>query len=439
LTRDRIDRAVLVSTHYPPFAVGGAEISTQLLAQALAQHGIDVVVLTLNHASCKLMKEYPFPNLAVWYAPLPPAVLPAKLRALLFRSVLFYVALGLVILSLIWRNRPQILHIQDRHSLIPGVWAASLARVPVTFTVRDPFLLCPSGMCLVNGGRAHPLTLRPTLQCMERLHEEYGTTPTMRLQSKLLAVRNMLDTRLKRWAYRQCGGIVFVSQGLRRLFEASGLIHPNACVVYNPAPVRNGCGSSTGKLDHIRSLKASGVSIVTTVGKLSYGKGTYVLLNAIQQVLHHVDDVAFVFAGTSHIKQNVPESAVPYVHLLGRLELDEVYELYTLADIVCQPSIWPEPFSRTLLEAMAFRKPIVATAVGGTPEAVRDGENGLLVPPSDSDALARALCSLLCAPDRASAMGEAGYSVVTERFTSERTLADTLSHYTALQQRGIPR
>lgn len=67
-----------------------------------------------------------------------------------------------------------------------------------------------------------------------------------------------------------------------------------------------------------------------------------------------------------------------------------------------------EGFPNSLLEAMAAARPIVATAVGGVRDAVRDGENGLLVPPGDPERLATAIAALIEDPERAAAMGRAG-------------------------------
>jgi glycosyltransferase involved in cell wall biosynthesis len=73
----------------------------------------------------------------------------------------------------------------------------------------------------------------------------------------------------------------------------------------------------------------------------------------------------------------------------------------------------------SVLEAMALERPVVATDVGGTSEAVVDGETGFLVPPGDGTAVTRALLSLASDPDRARAMGQAGRRRQRERFSGE--------------------
>ena len=79
-----------------------------------------------------------------------------------------------------------------------------------------------------------------------------------------------------------------------------------------------------------------------------------------------------------------------------------------------------EGLSNALMEAMAARLPIVASAVGGTPELVRDGENGYLVPPGDAQALAAKLATLLSRPDAAREMGLRGRRRVESELSMER-------------------
>jgi glycosyltransferase involved in cell wall biosynthesis len=81
---------------------------------------------------------------------------------------------------------------------------------------------------------------------------------------------------------------------------------------------------------------------------------------------------------------------------------------------------------------MACRTPIVATRTGGIPEIVEDGVNGLLVPPRDAPALARAIVRLLNDRTRRGQMGEAGFTRVNERFTVERMVAQTAAVYERL-------
>ncbi len=99
----------------------------------------------------------------------------------------------------------------------------------------------------------------------------------------------------------------------------------------------------------------------------------------------------------------------------------DVPALLQAADLFALTSV-SEAASLTLLEAMASRRAVVVTNVGGNPEIVRDGVEGLLVPRGDADAVAAAVGGLLDDPDRAAAMGAAGRARVEERYHLRQTV-----------------
>ena len=90
---------------------------------------------------------------------------------------------------------------------------------------------------------------------------------------------------------------------------------------------------------------------------------------------------------------------------------------FAASDILVVPSVCDEPFGIPALEAMAAAKPVVATAAGGLPELVHDGENGLLVPRSESAALAEAMLLLARSREKRQQMGLAGQRIAGASFT----------------------
>ena len=105
------------------------------------------------------------------------------------------------------------------------------------------------------------------------------------------------------------------------------------------------------------------------------------------------------------------------VHFLGSRR--DVPDLLNAMDIFVLPS-YSEGVSLALLEAMAAGLPVIATAVGGLPEVVEDGATGLLIPPRDAAALARALTRLLADPAWAKTLGDQARLHVREHFSLER-------------------
>lgn len=106
----------------------------------------------------------------------------------------------------------------------------------------------------------------------------------------------------------------------------------------------------------------------------------------------------------------------------------DVTEWLALADISVLPSFF-EGLPLAAIEALAAEKPVVASAVDGTPEVVIDEKTGLTVPPGDPDRLAAAICRLLRHPELRRAMGWAGREWVLSEFSEERLVRETEQLY----------
>jgi len=114
--------------------------------------------------------------------------------------------------------------------------------------------------------------------------------------------------------------------------------------------------------------------------------------------------------------------------LLGRVENSEIPGLYAAADFIVMPSLL-EATSLSAMEAMATGKAVLSTNVGGLPFLVRDGENGILVPPADSHALAEGMKRLLANPELRARQGAAGRQRVEEDLDWSKIARQTLEIY----------
>ena len=123
-----------------------------------------------------------------------------------------------------------------------------------------------------------------------------------------------------------------------------------------------------------------------------------------------------------------PLSRHAQVTYLGNLPMEQMPQLNALADVVVMPSLW-EGLSLSTLEAMACRKPLVVTNVGGQPEIVEHEKTGLLVAPKEPQALAEAILRLYHDPIVREQVAEGGYRLVTQQYSWDRVAEQTARFY----------
>lgn len=164
---------------------------------------------------------------------------------------------------------------------------------------------------------------------------------------------------------------------------------------------------------------------VVFFGRLETVKGVYSLLEAFSEMPHVRLLVAGTGAEAANIAAWVAARKLDNIELLGFVGGTELHDLLRGALCTVVPSEWQEPFGLTVLESMALGKAVIATDMGGIPEVVSAGEDGLLVPPWDPAALRAAVLELVGNPRRAADMGRAARVKVEREF-------DRHAHYEKL-------
>ncbi|WP_435011538.1 glycosyltransferase [Tundrisphaera lichenicola] len=160
--------------------------------------------------------------------------------------------------------------------------------------------------------------------------------------------------------------------------------------------------------------------LVLFAGRLAEQKGVDTLLSSLDLLQHVRPDLRTLIVGEGPLRSRLEGLARCFtlldqrrVSFLGHR--DDVPRLLAASDLLVLPSLY-EGLPNVVLEAMRFRKPVVATAAPGTTEVVEDGVTGILVPLRDPPALAQAIRSVIADPGRARAFGEAGRSRVEAEF-----------------------
>ncbi len=241
--------------------------------------------------------------------------------------------------------------------------------------------------------------------------------------------RGLLGTKrlyllLERFAARFTDTVIAVSDGERDIAVQYAVTGDDGVVT-----IKNGVDLSefpddikTGNLKKELGLEGAS-SIVGMVGRICAQKGYGYFIEAAVEVAKSMPDVRFVLVGDGNLEKALDEinrcKARDVVMLTG--QRTDVTILYALFDVVVVPSLW-EGLPYVILEAMAMRKPVIASSIPGNAEVVVDGETGYLVPPGDARAMADAIRDLLNAPAKAASMGVRGRGEVERRYTVERNI-----------------
>ena len=228
--------------------------------------------------------------------------------------------------------------------------------------------------------------------------------------------------------------VVAVSEGQAEKVRKAGVPSPRLSVIRNAARLKAFAQPDAEYRTKLRSYFNSEVtSIVLGAGRLSQEKGFAVMVEAAAEVLKQQPKAGFIIFGEG-VERPAMESRIRELGLAGRVVLPgftaELDKYLPWADVVVLPS-FTEGLPNVALEASAAGIPVVATAVGGTPEVIADGETGFLVPSGNPSMLGERIGRLLADAGLRKRLGDAG----RVRMETQFTFAGQARAYEALFER----
>lgn len=229
--------------------------------------------------------------------------------------------------------------------------------------------------------------------------------------------------------------VIAVSQATADAFIRHGGKAANVHVVYNgidAAPYEQS-EASTGSLR--ASLGLTDVPVVGCFSRLAAWKGQHVLIEALSELPGvHALLVGGALFGEHAYEQSLralvaERGMADRVHFLG--QRPDIPALLHTVDLMVHPSTSPEPFARTLIEAMLAGHPPIASACGGIPELIESETNGFLFPPGDALALRAIVQRLLASPDELARVSQAAGAHARAHFTKSAFVTATTAHLNA--------
>ena len=244
----------------------------------------------------------------------------------------------------------------------------------------------------------------------------------------------------ERWAARHVGALVCMTEAVRAHCVQHGVQGRTTQVVYDAVDEMQFTPQRDAGTVRAELGITNGSPCVGVVGNIQEWKGQAVLVEAMARIIDRVPKAHAFMVGGVHragaaynerLKQRIQE-----LHLDGALSAtgfrSDVADVMNALDVVVHTSVRPEPFGRVILEGMLLGKPVVASAAGGVPELIRDGETGFLTAPGDPAGLAERLIPLLQDPALRERIGQQARVWAREQFSLERHVAALSTIYESL-------
>jgi glycosyltransferase involved in cell wall biosynthesis len=388
-------RILVISNFYPPHFIGGYEIGCRDVVEALRSRGHDVRVLTSTHG---LSRPQHTDHVYRWLAADPDLKMDAA--AADFPKVMRKELTNQRAFSRVCRALcPDVVYVWNAtHISISLAIKARQMGLAVCYFISDHWLKGWENDALYSLRRRAP----------QRLHRKLIWWPLMALL-KASSLQPRADLDLSR--------VQFASRFLKQSALEAGRPVADAEVIHWGIDINRFPFNETAH--HPRRL--------LYVGQVTSLKGVHTAVAALKLLIEqpcHRATVLTIVGGPDYdnrIHRLVSTLGLePHVRFTGLIPREQLPAIYREHDVLLFPSIWDEPFSITLLEAMSCGLAVVATSTGGSPEILKDEVNALVFPKEDVAACARQIARLLEAPELFESIRREGRRTVEEGFRLER-------------------
>jgi glycosyltransferase involved in cell wall biosynthesis len=285
-----------------------------------------------------------------------------------------------------------------------GIWKAARVATKKHATVMHAHWVVPGGVIAAAARGGRPLVVS--------LHGS----------DVFVAERNALARRAARGVFGRAGWVTACSDDLSRRALALGAPRDRTETVPYGVDTRQFAPSPADRARLRAELDIGDRPFVFAAGRLVRKKGFEHLIDAARLLRQELPALQIAIAGDGDLRSGLAARAADApVRLLGNQPQAEIARLAAAADVIVVPSVHDEAgnvdgLPNFALEALATATPVVATDVGGLPQAIEDGVNGRIVPERDAPALARAIGDLLRHPSDARRLGAAARTRVEREF-----------------------
>lgn len=399
LKSDRPLRILNVNQNY--HVLGGMDVAMFRLEELMRSHGHVVIPFAAADPSNR-PTEY-----ARYFPPASPTAdsTPADLLRTLY-SPAARRAIGRVLDE----QRIEIVHLHSYFKRLTPAILPEIARrgIPIVQTMHEYRAVCPISLLYRDGHL-----------CTDCRGRRYSQAIRHRCAAGSLArsVWNVAEMRLSDTLghKRHIARYLSISEYQREQLIAMGLPADRVETIYHPVPLA------------APPIDLDLVGPVLFAGRVEPHKGIFWLIEAARRLPH----VPFVVAGDGSARAEAMERSGDLANIawLGVLDAAALAEQRSRALCAVVPSLYPEPFGLTSIEALAHGLPAIVASNGGLAETVRDGVDGFQVASNDVDQLIDRITLLAASPERARIMGKAGQARVATEFSADNHYRRTMVVY----------
>jgi len=357
----------------------------------------------------------------------------------------------------------KILHVEGGRHLYGGAYQVLHLLRGLAARGHDNLLACPEGCALsaaatpfsavhslpMGGDLDLPMIirLRRLIQAghpdLVHLHSRIGADVMGGIAARLSGVpvihtRRVDNPEPRPWVavkYRLYDRVVVISEGIRKVLLAEGLPEAKLRLVRSAVDWAAYARPCARRMFSNRLRLPEEALVIGVIAQLIPRKGHGDLLEALPPLMRRHPRLHALFFGQGPLAEPLREQ-IARAGLEQRVRLvgfrDDLTDLLACLDLVVHPARM-EGLGVSLLQAASAGVPIVASRVGGIPEAVRDGENGLLVSPGDTLALREAIDRLITDPELRHTLGAGGQALMAREFSVDTMVEGNLAVYHELQ------
>ena len=398
-------KIAVLSDLFPPYQSGGAEYIACLFAKEYKNCGHEVfVITTVQHKNTRRVEEHAGIKVYSLYTKL-----PERLRAW---SSFYNPQVLPAVRKILAEEKPAVIHAHNIHNYLSYhcLKVAHDVQIPVVLTMHD-------AMSFSFGKYFEFIDKTNLAQYPPASYNPLGFWSMLKANRfRYIPFRNQI---IRTYLHKYVSTMVSVSTELQKALYAHGI---NCTEVVHNGIDLTAFAVDTEKTAGFRNTcDLNDKSVVLFAGRVSYLKGGEQVLKAMTSVCKALPNAVLLIAGKQdgygeQMKQMAKDSGIENsVIFSGWLSREDLMVAYECSNVVVSPSIYLDNFPTVNLEAMAMKKPVIASSFGGSKELVFDGMTGYIVNPLNTEMLAERILELLRDKGKAARMGEAGYQRVADK------------------------